>query len=393
MTTERLRPIGLSLLDLGRKPHPAAAGQMLVGAGLSGLGLMFVFFMLFTEGHASFNTSSDVAWGAPIAYYLFFLLASSGLSVIASLDTVFGLNVFYPIAKRCVWLAIISLIAGFTILALEIGHPFRMLWALPFALQIHSPMWWMGVFYSIDLVLLCVKFFMMHRGDWHSPLMHRISTASFVVCILAPGTLGLVFGMMAMRPAWYSPIMPMYFILTGFVTAVAVVLFVTSMIQRGIQMEAPERRLYDSIMPRLFFVTLLAVAGMRFGQILTGLWSNFEGMEANWLMLKSPYFHFEIWGGLVLPLLLMSTNGLRTNVLAQFVASMAFMIGIFFGRLELLIIGQKVPLFKGYWAGYVDYVPSLTEWMLVPGGIGIFLFWYGAGSWLLRLEDSAKSSH
>ena len=69
------------------------------------------------------------------------------------------------------------------------------------------------------------------------------------------------------------------------------------------------------------------------------------------------------------------------------------MVGIFFSRLELLINGQKVPLFKGYWAGYVDYLPSFTEWMLVPAGVGIYLFLYGAGSWLLRLQESEANNH
>jgi molybdopterin-containing oxidoreductase family membrane subunit len=391
MSVQASPRIAAPFLDLNRRPDGTSIALMLVGAAGAGAGLLFVFYMLFTEGHAAFNTSSDMAWGAPIAFYLFFLLTSSGLSIIASLDSVFGIDYFYPIAKRCVWLSIISLVAGFSILALEIGHPFRMLWALPLAVQIHSPMWWMGVFYSLDLVLLCIKFSLLHAGEWHSKLSHRVAVISFVVCILAPGTLGLVFGMMAMRPAWFSPIMPMYFILTGFTSAVAVALSVTCLIPRRMDTPANERELYDTTLPRLYFVTLLTVIGMRFGQIITGLWSNYEGMEAHWLELSSPLFHVEIWLGLVLPTLLMSSNGMRRNLGAQLTAALLFMIGIFFGRLELLIAGQKVPLFRGYWAGYVDYWPSLTEWMLVPAGVGIFLFLYGAGNWLLRLSESPKA--
>ena len=46
------------------------------------------------------------------------------------------------------------------------------------------------------------------------------------------------------------------------------------------------RQLYEETLPRLFFVVLLAVIGVRAGQIITGLWSNYEGMEANWLQLE-----------------------------------------------------------------------------------------------------------
>jgi Ni/Fe-hydrogenase subunit HybB-like protein len=146
-------------------------------------------------------------------------------------------------------------------------------------------------------------------------------------------------------------------------------------------------------MPRLFFVSLLAVIGMRFGQIIATLWSHYEGMEAHWLSLNSPFFHIEIWIGLVIPALLMSASRLRSHRTVGALAGLLFMAGIFFSRLELLINGQKVPLFKGYWAGYVDYWPSATEWMLVRAGIGIFLFLYGAGNWLLRLSDAEANNH
>lgn len=391
-TTTMVTRDGAPLLDFGRPRTPATTWMMLLGAIGAGAGFAFVLVMLFMDGHAAFNTSSDMAWGAPIAFYLFFLLASSGLSIIASLDTVFGIRMFYPIAKRCVWLSIVTLTAGFTVLALEIGHPFRMLWAMPTGLQWHSPMWWMGVLYSIDFVLLCWKFWLLHNGEWESRLTHRVSIASFVICILAPGTLGLVFGMMAMRPAWYSPVMPMYFILTGFVSAVALMMAITSLLPREQGTPAPAQELYDVVLPRLFFVSLLAVIAMRFGQILTGLWSNYEGMEAHWLALRSPMFHIEIWLGFVAPAVLMAKATRRRDPKTQLLASVLFLVGIFFARLHLLIVGQEVPLFKGHWAGYVDYVPSLTEWMLAPAGIGMVLLLYGAGDWLLRLADARAPS-
>ena len=204
------------LVNFHRRPSNRAIAIMILGVVSLLIGGPYVLYHLWTEGHAAFNTSSDMAWGAPIAFYLFFLLTSSGMSILASLDTVFGMRLFYPVAKRMVFLSICCLIAGFSILALEIGHPFRMLWALPFSFQIRSPMWWMGVFYSADLVLLIAKFWLLHRSRWHDRITHWVSIASFAVSVAAPGTLGLVFGMMAMRPAWFSPIMPMYFILIGF---------------------------------------------------------------------------------------------------------------------------------------------------------------------------------
>jgi len=184
--------------------------------------LGFVLFMLVTEGHAAFNTSSDgVNWGSAIATYVFFALTSSGLTIIAALATVFGFKEFYPIAKRCIWLAIVTLIAGFSVLALELGHPFRMIWAMPTGLQVMSPMFWMGVFYSIDLVLLFIKFYLMWKEDWDSGLSHFVGIAGFVAVILASGMLGLVFASMGMRPMWFGSATSVFFILSAALSGAA----------------------------------------------------------------------------------------------------------------------------------------------------------------------------
>ena len=184
----------------------------------------FVGYMLITEGGAAFNTSSDgINWGLAVSTYVFFALMSSGLTFIASLSMVFGLKEFYPIAKRCIWLAIITLVAGFTVLALELGHPFRMLWAMPAGMQYLSPMFWMGVFYLIDLALMLVKFYLMEREDWDSPLSQTLGIASFIAVVLASGMLGLVFGSMVMRPMWYGSFTSVYFMLTAALSGAATI--------------------------------------------------------------------------------------------------------------------------------------------------------------------------
>lgn len=391
-------PMGLrDYLDFGRKPAPQTIGVMAVGAVLALGGAAAVFWGLFTEGHAAFNTSSDMPWGLPIALYLSLLLCSSGLSVLASLDLIFGMRAFYPITKRCVWLAIVTLMTGFSVLALEIGDPFRMLWALPLGLQIKSPMWWMGVFYSLDLVLLLVKFWLLHTKQTETRFAHTVTLASFVTVICAAGTLGLVFGMVGMRAAWFNPLMPVYFIFTGFLSAIALAMFVVNLVGRYHAPETPEKTaLYEHILPRLFFVILLGVIAMIVGRTITGLWTNYEGFEVYNLRFEGPIplFYVELFVGLLVPLAMMSTNALRARPRIQLWAAAMVLVGILASRLDLLIIGQQVPLFKGSYfkgvsalTGFVEYWPSFTEWMLVPMGFGMMLFFYAAGHWLLRLND------
>lgn len=378
---------GLPGLIDWRKPELGTVAMLLVGGGVVGAAFLFVMADLLTVGHAAFNTSSQVAWGLPIAFYAFLALTSSGLAVLAAIDLIFGLTVFHPIAKRCVWLSIITLIAGFSVLALEIGHPFRMLIVMPLSFQVRSPMWWMGVFYSLDLVLLFVKFYLMHTGRRHTRLAHGVGVASFITVIFAAGTLGLVFGMMGMRAAWFSPMMPVFFMMTGFLSGVALIILIGNLTPGRATRSTDVRDLHDVTLPRLFFVALLGVIAMATARMITGLWGNGDGLDAYWWMIRQPGFTIEMVVGLAIPLLLMSTAALRAAPAIQSLAAVLTLVGMFFSRLDLLLIGQVVPLFKGNWEGYQQYWPSMTEWALVPLGLGMVLALYAAGNWLLRLSE------
>ena len=148
--------------------HPLSVSRisnlrLVVGAVGLVLGIIAGMALL-SGGHATFNTSSTLVWGLPVSSYVFFVLTSTGLTFVASLAMVFGMKDFYPIAKRCVWGALVTLIIGFISLGLEIGNPLRMIWAIPLNLAVTSPMWWMGLFYLAYMGLLIVKFLLINKG-------------------------------------------------------------------------------------------------------------------------------------------------------------------------------------------------------------------------------------
>lgn len=142
-------------------------------------------------------------------------------------------------------------------------------------------------------------------------------------------------------------------------------------------------------------ITLLGVLAM-VGRTITGLWSNYEGFETFGLRFEAfpAMFQNEVIIGLLIPLALMSTNRLRANRLARLVASTLVLIGMFCARFDLLIIGQQVPLCSASMPAPASssYWPSPTEWMLVPLGLGMVLFLYAAGQWLLRLSETPDAA-
>ena len=388
-----LRFVRLSL-TLGRER--SVAGEMWkYGVVIGLLSFAFVAFMLLTEGGAAFNTSSDgVNWGMAISVYVFFALTSSGLTFIASLSMVFGFREYYPIAKRCIWLAIITLGAGFTVLALELGHPFRMLWAMPAGMQYLSPMFWMAVFYLIDLVLLLIKFDRLWHDDWHSPLSHFLSVASFVAVVLASGMLGLVFGSMVMRPMWYGSFTAVYFILTAALSGAAVIVLATYLAYgfRHENMPEPLRSMASGKALPKVFATLTGIALFSVvTRLWTGLWSNLDGLEGFHALVGSPAFHIEVWAGLLLPFVLMVAPALQRQARWQITAGALVLLGMFIDRYQFLVTGQAVPMFKGAWAsGLAEYVPSLTEWMMAVLGFAIVFACYGLGEKLFHLAGNPR---
>jgi Ni/Fe-hydrogenase subunit HybB-like protein len=370
-----------------------SSGSMLLGIG--GIGLVVsggvALMNLMADGGSAFGTTNDIAWGMPISTYVFFALASTGLTFVASLATVFGFKSFYPIAKRCIWLAIITLVSGMASLAMELGHPFRMLWALPFSFQFSSAMWWMGVFYTLDLLFMAAKMQKVQNGDWEGQSSKSLGIASLVSVVLATGTLGLVFGMMAMRPFWFDGLNPLNFLTAAGTTGAAFAILFTYLSNGMSQdsMSSGTKSLMTGAMPKYFAATI-AVATLFVGfRTVTGLWSSYDGLDAFQVMTGSASFQFQFWVCLVAPFFLMTMQGTRNQAGMQMLAAALVVVGQFTSRFDYLVGGQIVPLFKGMWQqGFASYTPSLTEWMLTVMAISAVLLLYAVGEKMLKLGDA-----
>jgi len=348
--------------------------------------LAFVFYKLLTEGHATFNTGSDgITWGLLVVVYAFFVLTSTGLTFVASMAMVFGFKEFYPIAKRCIWVAVLTLLAGFAALALELGHPFRMLWAVPLGVQTHSPMFWMGVFFSAYLVFLLLKFQKVSGGDWTSGTSKALGIISFGTVVIAHGMLGGLFGAIAIRPMWFGPLIPVYFLLTAALSGAAFAIMITYLTYGGEQaMPDKVRSLMRGAMPKAFAAVLGIVLVATLSRTGIGLWSNIDGLQVWGHVVHTSWFWIEMalmFGAFAM--LLMGGGALFPALMV--------IAALFIGRYEFVIGGQMVPLFKGTWVpGLIEYAPSMTEWMIVVMSFAIVFAGWAFGERTLNLGASPQ---
>ncbi len=139
-----------------------------------------------------------------IVGYVFFAIMTSGLCLASSLGTVFGIERFRPFEKRHAILAVLSLTTAFVIIALDLHYPVRMVFGAMLVPSPSSPMWWMGVFYGVYLVVLLVEVWSMFTDH---PKIHQCAcTVAACVAICAPATLGAVFGVLDAKSFCRGPV-------------------------------------------------------------------------------------------------------------------------------------------------------------------------------------------
>ena len=80
-------------------------------------------------------------------------------------------------------------------------------------------MWWMGVFYGGYLVVLLVEVWSMFTTTRR---IHQWAcTVAACIAILAPATLGAVFGVLAAKPFWFGLFTPILMVASAFLAGTA----------------------------------------------------------------------------------------------------------------------------------------------------------------------------
>lgn len=330
---------------------------------------------LATQGHAAYNTNNlGLFWGFPIVVYDYFLLTSTGLAMIGALGILFGGAGLRPIVRRAVWLALAGLLGGVAVLMLELGHPLRALWTIPFSFAFSSPLYWKVMcvsFYVLSLLFLLVRTM---KPDWDPRDLRLNAMITLALALGVTAIAGVVYGSQSFRPFWASGDIPVAFIFESLVGGLAFVFFFTYLAYAFNPAAVPAgvKRLFDERLSHFLALAIFIHLLFVLARMSSGLYGNVEGLQVWQRVATSPLFLVEVLVGLLLPLVLMLTPGTRTRAWAQILAAFLVMNALLISRYEYIIGGQLVPLFKGAWAPeFLNYAPSATEWLLLL--VAIFL--------------------
>jgi Ni/Fe-hydrogenase subunit HybB-like protein len=333
-------------------------------------------------GAEVFNTSPNFEWGLLIAAYVFFVVTTSGLCLVSSLGMVFGIDRFKPVELRHVALALLFLITGFAVIALELHYPLRMVFEVLLSPALSSPMWWMGVVYAGYLGVLVFE--LLANLSTHPRLAHAACVISSAVALVAPTTLGLVFGSLVSRPFWQGSFTPIYLIITAILSG-ASVLGITFAVVKWVRLPGHGRDTDDVIggIRQLLLVILAIVIGYTAIRTIAAITFGSEAEHAAVAALISGPLGPQSWVvrvgiGFLAPLLILTWPGGR-RALMVCVASCLILIGVFVDRLEFVSAGQIAPstAASGHVAlPYATYSPSLDEIAIVLGAVAVIVLVY-----------------
>jgi molybdopterin-containing oxidoreductase family membrane subunit len=340
------------------------------------------------HGHHAYNVTREHPWGLLIAVYIFFVVSSTGLCIVGSLGDVFGFKDYMMISKRAIFGSIVTIIAGFAVIAFEIGHPVTMMIYNVLTPGLTSAIWWMGTLYGLYLTFMIVEFVFLLKNDMKSAKIFGL--IGLLVGLAAHSNLGSVFGFLNARPISNGVFYPTYFILTAFITGIFIAFI---MMGFRYKLKFPENA-------KIMLTNLAKIQGLLISiliffvtwKMLTDIYGSMpDRADVAIHILGSWTFWAEVILAMAIPLvIILASSGRAVNTL--FFASLSGMIGVFFMRYNLVHDTQLKPLQMLKKTEYqlspewIHYFPSSAEIMISLGGLGLCLAMYYAGTKFFNLD-------
>jgi len=336
------------------------------------------------NGHWVTGMSNQIVWGMPHVFAVFLIVAASGALNVASIASLFGRDIYKPLARLSGLLAITLLAGGLSVLVLDLGRPDRLIVAMTHY-NFKSIFAWNIILYNGFFLIVAVYLWMMLERRMNEYTSLAGLFAFVWRLILTTGT-GSIFGFLVARDAYDSALYAPMFIIMSFSFGLAVFLLVLLA-----ACSWTNRPLGDAILQRLAKLLGIFVAAVLYFTAvyhLTNLYFTKQHAVERFILMDGEIYTTLFWVGQifiggVLPLLLLFHPLWSRSRQVVAVAAAGVVSGGLAQIYVIIIGGQAYPLdiFPGktvsssFFDGVVAaYTPSLPEIALGVGGVAIALF-------------------
>ena len=347
---------------------------------LSGIALLFGIWGIYlrlTTGHTQANYGSYVVWGLWVSMYLFFAGVAAGGFMMATLEYLFDIPIFKGTGKIALWGALVSLAAGLLSIWFDLGHMAR-IWKVYFQGNPSSVMFQMVWGYTLFGLMIAGSLYLALRNP-QSRWLKILMASGLILSFFVSGAVGALLGVQAARPFWHVGLFPVQFPVFSLASGAALLLAILGLF--GPRNDPNRER-------QLWVLSLLSV-----GLLLVKLyfmWADYSqsiygGVPMNVDAVNEVLFGQYWWAFWILQVLIGSFIPLVILVQPKLAKHngwagwMGVLLLVGYGVARALIIFPALAIpelealthaFGGLHLTF-DYFPSLMEWAVTLGTIGL----------------------
>jgi molybdopterin-containing oxidoreductase family membrane subunit len=379
-------------------------------------------FQRLAYGHLGMDYGSFVPWGLWVAFDLFFLGLTAGAFLITILTYVFRIKLLANLGPLAVFTVLVTLLAEFLIISLDLGHPLRT-YRFLISPNIGSMLFWLVVFITAMWIIYVPWLYFLLRqqlitwGNDATRTGHKVyrflafgktdytmedrqqdhrrtrllSYISLPIGVIFFGAHGAIFAILQNRPLWNSALLPLIFIMAALLSGGALITFLAYVYQ-------PDEKLIHPL-GRVVLLILISFVFLEALQFFVGYQSKVTGIVTSLDLIAFGSYWWAFWIvhlviGSAIPAFLLIMYPEDSKMVAY--ACFLIMITFLAVRLNYLIPDMAVYKLEGLQNTFfhhrlrTDYVPNLNEWLVSIWVISLGLLAFLLGTRWLPVIQAGK---
>jgi Ni/Fe-hydrogenase subunit HybB-like protein len=331
-----------------------------------------VIMYRYAEGLGAVSNLSDGRpWGLWISFDLYcgVALAAGGFTL-AAVVYIFRQEKYYPVVRSAILTAFLGYTLVILALLIDLGQPWY-IWHAIIYWNVHSPLFEVAMCVMTYTVVLALEFspIVFERLDWKIPMrtIRKIQIplviAGIVLSTLHQSSLGSMLLMMpeSLNELWYTPILPILFLISAVCVGPAVVIFESTLSGRAFGHKIATTILggLGKAMPYLLGLYLVIKVGdlLVRGDLLLIF-------TEDWL---SVLWWVEVLGGIVLPLILFTRPSVRESRNKLLMAALLVIGGLILNRFNVSMLALAMRDGYSYFPHWMEFAISacLVSWAIL----------------------------
>ena len=331
------------------------------------VGLVLIITRYLNGLGATTNLSDGQPWGLYIGVDASLVAISAGGFVLAAAAYIFGREKYHSIIRPAILTAFVGYITFVLVLLVEIGQPWYF-WRVFYNWNVHSPLFEVIVCVTIYTTVLVLELSpaVFERFNLHVPLriiraiQIPLVIAGIVLSTLHQSSLGSMLLLMpeSVHALWYTPMIPLLFLTSAIAVGAAMVIFSSSLSSKAFGHKLGTDVLIGlgkAIVYILGIYLILKLVDLGVGGELSLVFTAYPQNLLWW---------GEVIIGIILPILLLLSPGIRQSRRGIFWSSVLVIIGVIFNR------------FNAYWFSWdirpgFTYTPHWIEYLTTIGLLAI----------------------